>query len=64
MSKPSIEMTHKEPIGVVAQIIPWNHPIKMTCRKVAPVLSAGCCTVLKPAEQTPLKALMLGRLIN
>ena len=42
-----------EPIGVVGQIIPWNFPILMAVWKLAPALAAGCCVVLKPAEQTP-----------
>jgi phenylacetaldehyde dehydrogenase len=57
-------MTRKEPIGVVAQIIPWNYPLLMMCWKVAPALAAGCTIVLKPAEQTPLTALMMGQLIK
>src|SRR5476651_2717540 len=42
-----------EPLGVVAQIIPWNFPLLMACWKLAPALAAGNCVVLKPAEQTP-----------
>ena len=64
MSKPFIGMTKKEPIGVVAQIIPWNYPLLMMCWKVAPALAAGCTIVLKPAEQTPLTALLLAKLFN
>jgi phenylacetaldehyde dehydrogenase len=56
--------TVKEPIGVVGQIIPWNSPIMMACWKLAPVLATGCTAVPKPAEQTPLTALRLGRLIQ
>ncbi len=63
MCKPFFGMTRKEPIGVVAQIIPWNYPLLMMCWKVAPALAAGCTVVLKPAEQTPLTALMMGKLI-
>lgn len=63
MCKPFFGMTRKEPIGVVGQIIPWNYPLLMMCWKVAPALAAGCTIVLKPAEQTPLTALMLGQLI-
>ena len=47
----------KEPIGVVAQIIPWNFPLLMAAWKLGPVLAAGCTVVLKPAEETPLSAL-------
>jgi phenylacetaldehyde dehydrogenase len=55
--------TVHEPIGVVGQIIPWNFPLLMAAWKLAPALAAGCCIVLKPAEQTPLSALRLGELI-
>jgi acyl-CoA reductase-like NAD-dependent aldehyde dehydrogenase len=54
--------TRREPVGVCAQIIPWNFPLLMAAWKVAPALAAGCTTVLKPAEQTPLTALRLGEL--
>ena len=54
--------TRKEPVGVCAQIIPWNFPLLMAAWKVAPALAAGCTIVLKPAEQTPLTALRLGEL--
>jgi aldehyde dehydrogenase (NAD+) len=54
--------TQKEPVGVCGQIIPWNFPLLMAAWKVAPALAAGCTTVLKPAEQTPLSALRLGEL--
>jgi len=57
-------MTLKEPVGVVGQIIPWNYPMLMMTWKIAPALAAGCTIVLKPAEQTPFTALMLGDLIN
>ena len=46
-------------MGVAGQIIPWNYPILMAAWKLAPALAAGCTTVLKPAEQTPLSALRL-----
>lgn len=48
-----------EPIGVVGQIIPWNFPMLMASWKLAPALAAGCCVVLKPAEQTPTSILVL-----
>ncbi len=54
--------TRKEPVGVCGQIIPWNFPLLMAAWKLAPALAAGCTTVLKPAEQTPLSALRLGEL--
>jgi len=56
--------TLREPIGVVGQIIPWNFPMIMATLKLAPALATGCTVVLKPAEQTPLTALMLGELIQ
>src|SRR6516165_243053 len=56
--------TLREPIGVVGQIIPWNFPMIMATLKLAPALAVGCTAVLKPAEQTPLTALMLGELIE
>src|SRR5438093_8061177 len=49
----------REPIGVAAQIIPWNYPLLMAAWKLAPAICAGCTTVLKPAEQTPLTVLEL-----
>jgi len=52
----------KQAIGVCAAITPWNFPIAMITRKVAPALAAGCTVVIKPAEQTPLSALALGEL--
>ena len=54
--------TQPEPVGVCGQIIPWNFPLLMAAWKVGPALAAGCTTVLKPAEQTPLTALRLGEL--
>jgi phenylacetaldehyde dehydrogenase len=56
--------TVREPIGVVGQIIPWNFPLLMAAWKLGPALAAGCTVVLKPAEQTPLTALLLGELIQ
>ncbi|MCC6156254.1 MAG: aldehyde dehydrogenase family protein [Candidatus Hydrogenedentes bacterium] len=55
--------TTREPVGVVGQIIPWNFPLLMAAWKLGPALAAGCTIVLKPAEQTPLSALLLGKLI-
>ena len=55
--------TVREPVGVVAQIIPWNFPLLMATLKLSPVLATGCTSILKPAEQTPLSALRLGELI-
>ncbi|WP_332817337.1 aldehyde dehydrogenase family protein [Sphingopyxis sp.] len=55
--------TLREPVGVAAQIVPWNFPLLMACLKIAPALAAGCTLVLKPAEQTPLTALRLADLV-
>jgi aldehyde dehydrogenase len=52
-----------EPLGVVAQIIPWNFPILMAAWKLAPALAAGNCVVLKPAEQTPVSILHVAELV-
>ncbi|MGI1672187.1 MAG: NAD-dependent succinate-semialdehyde dehydrogenase [Neptuniibacter sp.] len=52
----------KQPVGVVAAITPWNFPIAMITRKVAPALAAGCAVVVKPSELTPLCALALAEL--
>lgn len=52
----------KEAVGVVAAITPWNFPLAMIARKIAPALAAGCTVVAKPAEDTPLTALALARL--
>ena len=55
--------TVKEPVGVCAQIVPWNFPLMMACQKIAPALAAGCTMVLKPAEQTSLTALLLAEMV-
>ena len=55
-------ITIRQPVGVVAAITPWNFPLAMVTRKVAPALAAGCTVVVKPAEQTPLCALALAAL--
>jgi len=54
----------KEPVGVAAAITPWNFPIAMLARKIAPALAAGCTIVAKPAEDTPLSALALAMLAS
>src|SRR5690349_13383986 len=59
----AVSLTLKEPIGVAAQIIPWNYPLLMAAWKLAPALAAGCTCVLKPAEQTPLTALEMARFL-
>jgi len=60
----TVSMIVHEPIGVVAQIIPWNFPILMAVWKLAPALAAGDCVVLKPAESTPVSILVLMELIG
>ena len=55
----AMSLALREPIGVAGQIIPWNYPLLMAAWKLAPALCAGCTTVLKPAEQTPLTILAL-----
>ena len=54
----------QEPIGVVGQIIPWNFPLLMASWKLPPALAAGCCVVMKPAEQTPASIMVLMELIG
>jgi len=56
--------TLREPVGVVGRIIPWSFPLMMASWRLGPALATGCCVVLKPAEQTPLSALLLGELIQ
>ncbi|MEU1407454.1 aldehyde dehydrogenase [Streptomyces sp. NPDC005728] len=58
----ALALVTREPIGVVAAIVPWNFPLTLGTWKIAPALAAGCTVVLKPSEQTPLSALRLGRL--
>jgi betaine-aldehyde dehydrogenase len=55
----AMSLALREPIGVAGQIIPWNYPLMMAAWKLAPAICAGCTTVLKPAEQTPLSILAL-----
>ena len=54
----------KEPVGVCAQIVPWNYPLLMAVWKLSPALAAGCSVVLKPDPQTPLSVLRLAELAN
>src|SRR5205823_12767127 len=58
-----LDFTLLEPLGVTAHIVPWNYPLGMAMRSLAPALAAGCTAVLKPAEQSPLSALKLAELI-
>ncbi|OIN59631.1 aldehyde dehydrogenase [Arsenicibacter rosenii] len=60
----TVSVIIKEPIGVVAQIIPWNFPLLMATWKMAPALAAGCCTIIKPAEQTPTSICVLMELLE
>lgn len=60
----TVSINLHEPIGVVGQIIPWNFPLLMATWKMAPALAAGCCVVVKPAEQTPTSIMCLMELIG
>ncbi|OCA90637.1 betaine-aldehyde dehydrogenase [Bacillus sp. FJAT-27225] len=55
-------ITEKEPVGVCAQIIPWNYPLMMAAWKIAPAIAVGCSVVVKPASLTPLTAIVLGEI--
>ena len=57
----AVSLALREPLGVAGQIIPWNYPLLMAAWKIAPALCAGCTTVIKPAEQTPVTLLELAR---
>ncbi|WP_246569717.1 aldehyde dehydrogenase family protein [Lentibacillus saliphilus] len=56
--------THKEPVGVCAQIIPWNYPMMMAAWKIAPAIAAGCSVVVKPASLTPITALLINEICH
>lgn len=60
----TVSINLHEPLGVVGQIIPWNFPLLMATWKIAPALAAGCCTIVKPAEQTPTSIMVLFELIG
>ncbi|SHK38457.1 aldehyde dehydrogenase family protein [Epilithonimonas mollis] len=64
LDKDTVSLIVHEPLGVVAQIIPWNFPILMAVWKLAPALAAGNCVVLKPAESTPISIMVLMELIG
>lgn len=64
LDKDTVSIIVNEPLGVVAQIIPWNFPILMAVWKLAPALAAGNCVVLKPAESTPTSIMVLMELIG
>ena len=55
--------TIKEPVGVVALVVPWNYPLVMAAMKLGPALASGCTAILKPAEDTSLSALFLGQIM-
>jgi acyl-CoA reductase-like NAD-dependent aldehyde dehydrogenase len=57
-----LDFTVREPIGVSAHIVPWNYPIQIGARGVAPALAAGCAVVLKPSSEAPMTALRLGEI--
>ena len=59
---PYINMTLREPLGVIGGIIPWNYPLLQAVWKIAPAIAAGNCVVLKPAEQACLSVMYLGKL--
>ncbi|HSM15993.1 MAG TPA: aldehyde dehydrogenase family protein [Gemmatimonadales bacterium] len=61
---PYLTYTLREPVGVVGAIVPWNFPLNLASWKVAPAIAAGCTVVLKPAEETPLTALVLAELLR
>jgi betaine-aldehyde dehydrogenase len=62
VSKPGLDFTLREPIGVVGLIVPWNFPLNMASWKLGPALAAGNTCILKPASYTPLTAIRLGEL--
>ena len=57
-------LVHKQAVGVVAAITPWNYPLSMLTRKLGPALAAGCTVVLKPAESTPLCAIAVFKILQ
>jgi betaine-aldehyde dehydrogenase len=62
MNGPLLDYTLREPVGVCAQIVPWNFPLLMAAWKLAPALAAGNTLILKPASATPITAVMLGEI--
>ncbi len=62
LGRSTVDFTLLEPLGATAHIIPWNFPLGMLARSVAPALAAGCTVVVKPAEQSPLSALLFARI--
>lgn len=59
----ALTYTLREPVGVAAQIVPWNVPLSTAILKLAPALAAGCTVIVKPSEETPLSVLALGQMI-
>ncbi|WP_186061151.1 aldehyde dehydrogenase family protein [Burkholderia gladioli] len=64
MGRPTLNYTRRVPVGVAAQIIPWNAPLMIAAWKLAPALAAGCTVVVKPSEDTPLALSRLGELVG
>src|SRR5437867_2002465 len=64
VARGGFDFTLRQPLGVVACIVPWNFPFPIACWKAAPALAAGNCVVLKPASLSPLTALLLGELVH
>jgi aldehyde dehydrogenase (NAD+) len=62
LGKDFVDFTWLEPLGVTAHIVPWNFPLGMAIRSIAPALAAGCTIVLKPAEESPLSALRMAEI--
>jgi betaine-aldehyde dehydrogenase len=62
VARGGFDFTLRQPMGVIAAIVPWNFPFPIACWKVAPALAAGNTVVLKPASQSPLTAILLGQL--
>lgn len=63
MGQPTLNYTKRAPVGVAAQIIPWNAPLMIAVWKLAPALAAGCTVVIKPSEDAPLAVARLGELV-
>jgi betaine-aldehyde dehydrogenase len=64
VARGGFDFTLRQPMGVVAAIVPWNFPFPIACWKAAPALAAGNCVVLKPASLSPLTALLLGEIAH
>lgn len=64
VARGGFDFTLRQPMGVVAAIVPWNFPFPIACWKVAPALAAGNAVILKPASQSPLTAILLGQLAH